>query len=105
MPQKKGQGIFARVFTEHFSLVPVEEDGRLNDPKLRESFIEQIFTLMRWRETLSKKKSMGNLFDFHTRHKLMMMSHSPNHMSMMGSWLPEVRPLTLKICMPNTSVC
>ncbi|MGW8324374.1 MAG: DUF523 domain-containing protein, partial [Desulfobacterales bacterium] len=51
MPNKKGQGIFARVFTEHFPLVPVEEDGRLNDSKLRETFIEQIFTLMRWRET------------------------------------------------------
>jgi uncharacterized protein YbbK (DUF523 family) len=61
MPQKKGQGIFARVFTEHFPLIPVEEEGRLHDSKLRETFIEQIFTLMRWRQTLSKKKSMGNL--------------------------------------------
>ena len=84
MPRKKGQGIFARVFTEHFPLVPVEEDGRLHDSKLRETFIEQIFTLMRWRETLSKRKSMGNLVDFHTRHKLLLMSHSPNHLRMMG---------------------
>jgi len=84
MPRKKGQGIFARVFKEHFPLVPVEEDGRLHDSKLRETFIEQIFTLMRWRETLSKRKSMGSLVDFHTRHKLLIMSHSPNHSRMMG---------------------
>lgn len=89
MPQKKGQGIFARVFTEHFPLVPVEEEGRLHDSKLRETFIEQIFTLMRWRETLSKKKSMGNLVDFHTRHKLLIMSHSPNHSRMMGKLVAE----------------
>ncbi len=47
MPQKKGQGIFAREFTRHLLLVPVEEEGRLHDPKLRETFIEQIFTLKR----------------------------------------------------------
>lgn len=84
MPQKKGQGIFARIFTEHFPLIPVEEEGRLHDPKLRETFIEQIFTLKRWRETLAKRKSMGTLVEFHTRHKLLMMSHSPNHSRLMG---------------------
>jgi uncharacterized protein YbgA (DUF1722 family) len=89
MPQKKGQGIFARVFTEHFPLIPVEEDGRLHDSKLRETFIEQIFTLMRWRETLSKKKRMGNLVDFHTRHKLLIMSHSPEHSRRMGKLVAE----------------
>jgi len=89
MPQKKGVGLFARLFSEHFPLIPVEEDGRLNDAKLRETFIEQIFSLKRWRETLSKRKSMGNLVDFHTRHKLLMMSHSPNHARMMGKLVAE----------------
>ena len=59
MPHKQGVGLFARAFTEHFPRVPVEEDGRLNDPLLRETFIEQIFTMKRWRETLAKKKRMG----------------------------------------------
>ncbi len=89
MPQKKGQGIFARIFTEHFPLVPVEEDGRLHDAKLRETFIEQIFTLMRWREMLSKKKRLGHLIDFHTRHKLLIMSHSTTHLKMMGKLVAE----------------
>ena len=96
MPQKKGQGIFARVFTEHFPLVPVEEDGRLHDAKLRETFIEQIFTLMRWREMLSKKKSLGNLIDFHTRHKLLIMSHSPTHSQMMGKLVAESKTLPIE---------
>lgn len=96
MPQKKGQGIFARAFTEHFPLVPVEEEGRLHDPKLRETFIEQIFTLMRWRETLSKNKDMGNLVDFHTRHKLLIMSHSPNHLRMMGKLVAEGKAVPME---------
>ena len=93
MPQKKGRGIFTRVFTEHFPLVPVEEDGRLHDAKLKETFIEQLFTLMRWRETLSKKKSLANLIDFHTRHKLLIMSHSPTHLKMMGKLVAESKTL------------
>jgi uncharacterized protein YbgA (DUF1722 family) len=95
MPQKKGQGIFARVFTENFPLIPVEEEGRLHDAKLRETFIEQIFTLMRWRETLSKRKRMGNLVDFHTRHKLLIMSHSPKHSQMMGKLVAEGKSLVI----------
>jgi uncharacterized protein YbgA (DUF1722 family) len=96
MPNKKGQGIFARVFTAHFPLIPVEEDGRLNDSKLRETFIEQIFSLMRWRETLSKKKNMGNLVDFHTRHKLLVMSHSPSHSRIMGKLVAEGKALAME---------
>jgi uncharacterized protein YbbK (DUF523 family) len=46
---KKGVGVFAKVFMEHFPLIPVEEDGRLHDPHLRKNFIERILTLNRWR--------------------------------------------------------
>ena len=84
MPVKKGVGIFARIFTEHFPRIPVEEEGRLNDQKLRENFIEQIFTLKRWRETLRERKSVGRLVDFHTRQKLLMLSHSTVHYRQMG---------------------
>ena len=95
VPDKRGVGLFARQFTKHFPLIPVEEEGRLNDPKLRETFIEQIFTLKRWRETLSQKKSVGNLVDFHTRHKLLILSHSPNHSRMMGKLVASGKAMAL----------
>lgn len=47
MPIKKGVGIFAQIFMEHFPLLPVEDDGRLHNPTLRENFIERIFALWR----------------------------------------------------------
>jgi len=84
MPAKQGTGIFAHEFTRHFPRVPVEEDGRLNDPRLRENFIEQIFTMRRWRDGLAGRKTMGKLVDFHTRHKLLLLSHSPKHYRAMG---------------------
>jgi uncharacterized protein YbgA (DUF1722 family)/uncharacterized protein YbbK (DUF523 family) len=84
VPAKTGVGIFARIFMEHFPLLPVEDEGRLNDPKLRENFIERTFALKRWRETMAEKSNLRNLIDFHTRHKLLILSHSPKHYQITG---------------------
>lgn len=95
-PVKKGVGIFARIFIDHFPLLPVEDEGRLHDPQLRENFIESIFTLKRWREVLAKKENRGNLVDFHTRHKLLILSHSPRHYQSLGKLVAHAKQLSLK---------
>jgi uncharacterized protein YbgA (DUF1722 family) len=84
MPVKKGVGMFARVFMEHFPRIPVEEEGRLHDPKLRENFIESIFALKRWRETLKGRRILGDLVNFHTQNKMLLLSHSEKHHRLMG---------------------
>jgi uncharacterized protein YbgA (DUF1722 family)/uncharacterized protein YbbK (DUF523 family) len=91
MPEQKGVGVFALVFMRHFPLLPVEDEGRLHDDKLRENFIESIFTLRRWRECLSQKKSRGRLVDFHTKHKLLVMSHSVEHYRSMGRLVADTK--------------
>jgi len=96
VPRKVGVGIFARVFMEHFPLLPVEDEGRLNDRELRENFIERIFTLKRWRETLLQKQNLGNLINFHTRHKLLILSHSPEHYRTMGRVVAQGKDIPLK---------
>lgn len=83
-PNSQGVGLFAKAFMEHFPLLPVEEDGRLHDPLLRENFIETIFTLKRWRKSLAEGKKRGVLVDFHTRHKLLILSHSTEIYRQMG---------------------
>jgi uncharacterized protein YbgA (DUF1722 family) len=96
MPVKKGVGMFARIFMEHYPLLPVEDEGRLHDPKLRDNFIERIFALKRWREVLAKKESRGNLVDFHTQHKLLILSHSPKHYQIMGKLVAKAKEIPLK---------
>jgi uncharacterized protein YbgA (DUF1722 family)/uncharacterized protein YbbK (DUF523 family) len=96
MPVKKGVGMFAGIFMEHFPLLPVEDEGRLHDPKLRENFVERIFTLKRWREVLAKKESRGNLVDFHTQHKLLILSHSPKHYQIMGKLVAQAKDIPLR---------
>ncbi|MCM2264360.1 MAG: DUF523 and DUF1722 domain-containing protein [Desulfuromonadales bacterium] len=84
VPTKKGVGLFARTFMAHFPLLPVEEDGRMHDPVLRENFIECVFVLKRWRDLLAGGASAADLVDFHTRHKLLLLSHSPELYRTMG---------------------
>ncbi len=77
-------GIFARMFMRHFPLLPVEEEGRLHDPGLRENFIDRIFLLRRYRDMLKSGQNLGNLITFHTRHKLQLLAHSPDLYRAMG---------------------
>jgi uncharacterized protein YbbK (DUF523 family) len=96
MPAKTGVGIFARIFMEHFPLLPVEEEGRLQDTLLRENFIENIFTLKRWREIRNMKSSRGALVDFHTRHKLLLLSHSTKLYQAMGKLVAGQKSLSVQ---------
>jgi uncharacterized protein YbgA (DUF1722 family)/uncharacterized protein YbbK (DUF523 family) len=83
-PAKVGVGLFAREFMHHFPLIPVEDEGRLHDPGLRENFIERIFALKRLREALKPPFAFKNLVELHTGHKLLLMSHSPVHYRRLG---------------------
>lgn len=84
VPRHAGVGLFARVFMDHFPLLPVEEEGRLHDLKLRETFVESVFTLMRWRQAMARGRTPRSLVEFHSSHKLLIMSHSETYMREMG---------------------
>jgi uncharacterized protein YbgA (DUF1722 family)/uncharacterized protein YbbK (DUF523 family) len=74
-PVRRGAGIFtARLMLERPEL-PIEEEGRLMDPNLRENFISRVFTLFRWREMVSAGLSKAGLVEFHTRHKFLILAH------------------------------
>ena len=84
VPSKKGVGLFAAAFMKRFPMLPVEEEGRLHDPALRENFIESIFIYKRWRDLATGEKKLGDVVDFHTRHKLQIMAHSPSGLRALG---------------------
>ncbi|WP_045216644.1 YbgA family protein [Desulfonatronovibrio magnus] len=90
-PIPKGRGIFAGMFMDAFPLIPVEEDGRMNDPMLRENFIARIFVFSRWRDVLDQDLTTGRLVDFHTRHKLLIMSHNVNAYRDLGRMVAKAK--------------
>ena len=87
-PSRTGTGIFPRAVMQRFPLLPLEEEGRLNDLPLRENFIERVFAYFRWTEMLKNEPTPGGLVRFHTAHKLTLMAHSIKHYQ-------ELVPLTL----------
>jgi len=77
----------------HFPLLPVEEEGRLNDADIRENFIERVFCYRRWKDFLLAGPEIGGLVEFHTNHKLLIMSHSTQHYREMGALVGNPRQL------------
>ena len=71
----KAPGLFAKAFMEHFPALPCEDEGRLNDPDLRENFIERVFTLWRYRQAVRASPTLATLMTFHARNKLLIQSH------------------------------
>ncbi|MCK9637704.1 MAG: DUF523 and DUF1722 domain-containing protein [Methylobacter tundripaludum] len=74
-PHKDGVGIYAHEMMRLNPLLPVEEEGRLGDPGLRENFIQRVYVLYRWKTMLADGLTPSGLTKFHARHKLIIMSH------------------------------
>ena len=84
IPVRTGRGIYARELVDQMPLLPIEEEGRLNDPPLRENFIGRVFAYQRWTRMLAADATPKALVAFHTAHKMTLLAHSPRHYRDMG---------------------
>jgi uncharacterized protein YbgA (DUF1722 family)/uncharacterized protein YbbK (DUF523 family) len=91
VPEKSGRGIFARGLVERYPSLPIEEEGRLSDPRLRENFVERVFAYWRLRGLFSGRWNLGTLVEFHTAHKLILMAHSPEAYRQLGRLVARAR--------------
>jgi len=90
MPGRKGVGLFARAFLARFPLIPVEEEGRLCDPLLRENFIERVFCYRRWQDLMNSGATRQAVVRFHTIHKYLLLAHSAPHYRQLGRLVARV---------------
>lgn len=100
MPSHSGAGVFAKAFRDAFPLIPVEEEGRLCDSALRENFIERVFCYRRLQDLLQNGLNRQELIRFHTIHKYLLLSHSPQHYKTMGQLVAQAeryRPKDLTV--------
>ena len=88
-----GSGVFASSFVKVFPLVPVEDEGRLHDPVIRENFIVRIFCFHRLQLLVRKSFSIGSLVRFHTRHKFLILSHSRKKYYDMGELVANAKKI------------
>jgi uncharacterized protein YbgA (DUF1722 family)/uncharacterized protein YbbK (DUF523 family) len=87
----KSPGLFAKAFMARFPTLPCEDEGRLNDPGLRENFIERVFTLWRFRQAVRESPTLGTLMTFHARNKYLLMAHNEKRMREMGRALAGLK--------------
>lgn len=93
-PGRDGVGLFASAFLQAHPLVPAEEEGRLNDPHLREAFVERVFAYRRLRTLLEDPAfSTGKLIAFHAAHKYQLLAHAPQGYAEMGRLVASSRDL------------
>jgi len=89
MPERKGSGLYTHTIMTNYPDLPVEEEGRLGDPVLRENFIKRIFTYKRWRDFIESNPGWPELFNFHAQHKYILYSHDQNKARQLGKELSE----------------
>jgi uncharacterized protein YbgA (DUF1722 family)/uncharacterized protein YbbK (DUF523 family) len=86
---KDGRGLFAAALTARLPDLPVEEEGRLNDPRLREDFIARVFVHHRWRAGEREGWTRAALMRFHERHKFLLLARNQAGLRRLGRLLGE----------------
>jgi uncharacterized protein YbbK (DUF523 family)/uncharacterized protein YbgA (DUF1722 family) len=90
-PSRSGVGFFAQALRKRFPHLPIEEEGRLLDPRLRENFIERLFAFRRLRDLFKPRWTIGDLVQFHTRHKLVLLAHSTLAYTQLGRLVAQAK--------------
>lgn len=93
-PARVGRGLFAAALVDAFPHLPVEEEGRLADPKLRDNFIERVFAYWRLRGLFASRWTVGDVVRFHTAHKLLLLAHAPEGYRRLGRLVAAAREMS-----------
>lgn len=88
-PERSGIGLFAATLQKHYPNLPIEEEGRLCDPILRENFIGRVFVYQRWQQLIQKPPSANALIEFHSDHKYLIMAHDQKGLRELGQLVAQ----------------
>ena len=90
-PRRAGVGLFARALLDALPLLPVEEEGRLNDSRLRDNFITRVFAYRRLAALGEMRPRPGDIVSFHTAHKYLLLAHSPTAYARLGRLVAQLK--------------
>jgi uncharacterized protein YbgA (DUF1722 family)/uncharacterized protein YbbK (DUF523 family) len=91
---RTGRGLFAQALLDAFPNLPIEDEGRLHDPRLRDNFVERVFAYQRVRRLFASRWSVGDLVSFHTAHKLLLLAHSRQAHTALGRLVARAKDLS-----------
>jgi uncharacterized protein YbgA (DUF1722 family)/uncharacterized protein YbbK (DUF523 family) len=91
--KREGRGLFAEALLHRFPNLPVEEEGRLCDPRLRENWVERVFAYQAVKQLWQGRWRIGDLVAFHTRYKLLLLAHSEQEHRQLGRLVAAAKSL------------
>jgi uncharacterized protein YbgA (DUF1722 family)/uncharacterized protein YbbK (DUF523 family) len=96
MAERKGRGLFAEAVMQRYPRLPVEEEGRLSDSRLRENFVERVFAYVRLRAFFESRWTVGALVRFHTAHKMALLAHDRDAYTALGRLVASAKGMARK---------
>ena len=91
MPTRQGVGLFAAELLARFPHLPIEEEGRLHDPGLRENFFVRAFAYRRLKALFAGPWRAGDVVRFHTAEKMLLLAHDPEGYRALGRLVAAVK--------------
>jgi uncharacterized protein YbgA (DUF1722 family)/uncharacterized protein YbbK (DUF523 family) len=88
---RSGRGLFAENLVKRFPHLPVEEEGRLNDVRIRENFVSQVFAYRRWQVATEDGLTPPTIIRFHAAHKYALMAHGQAGSKRLGAMVAAIR--------------
>jgi uncharacterized protein YbgA (DUF1722 family)/uncharacterized protein YbbK (DUF523 family) len=89
--EKSGVGLYTQQLIDQMPWLPIEEDGRLNDPVLKENFVTRMFALHDFYQSMGGEPTAGKIVSFHSRYKLTLMAHHPASYKSLGQLVASVK--------------
>ncbi len=96
-----GSGMFAKALMEANPLLPVEEEGRLHDPVLRENFFTRVYAYYRWQTEVKTAPSLATVGEFHAAYKYILMAHNPQDYAELGRVVAQGKELGVERLMES----
>lgn len=97
VPVLEGRGVFTAALMQAQPNLPIEEEGRLNQPVHLDNFMTRVFAYAQWQQLLQSGLSAKKLYEFHARYKYQLMANSPSGCTALGRILTNQQGLSLEL--------
>jgi uncharacterized protein YbgA (DUF1722 family)/uncharacterized protein YbbK (DUF523 family) len=94
--KRTGRGLFAEALLARLPHLPVEDEGRLCDARLRENWIERVFAYHALQGLFAARWRLRDLIEFHTRYKYALLAHCEPQYRRLGRLVADAKSLPRK---------
>lgn len=92
--KSSGPGFFGKKVLQKFRGLPIEDEGRLRNFKIREHFLTSLFLLADFKQ-VKKSNNISKLLDFHSKNRFLLMAYNQKELHALGKILGQQKKAKL----------